>query len=98
MYLSTLIIATSFSRNEYVVTLAYLLFYSFVRPVLNSYDFHRVRVEPYMTKISFLTAFFCASARPKNALHDSTWSKIQQILCCVHVRAEKKRAVCLNEI
>jgi len=63
---------------------------------LTAMTFHRVRVEPYMTKISFLTAFFCASARPKKALQDSTWSKIQQILCCVHVRAEKSLKQLVN--
>jgi len=51
-----------------------------------------------MTKISFLTAFFSVCARSKNALLNSTWSNIQQILCCVYVSAKKKRAVCLNEI
>jgi len=35
-------------------------------PFLTAMTFHSIRVERYMTRISFLTGFFfCASARPK---------------------------------
>jgi len=48
--------------------------------------FDSIRVELYMTKFSFLTAFFsvCVSAA-KTPMLTSTWSNIQQILCCFYV-------------
>jgi len=60
--------------------------------------FDSIRVEHYMTKFSFLTAFFsvCVSAAktpyllPRGAIFNR--------FCAVFMLARKKRAVCLNEI
>jgi len=35
------------------------------------------------------SVYLCVCERPKNALLDSTWSNMQQILCRVYVSAKK---------
>ena len=64
-------------------------------PFLTALTFDRIRVVTYMTKISFLTAFFSVRLRaPKR--NDSMWSNIQLILCFVYVSKKKNLAVCLG--
>jgi len=61
-----------------------------LRRVLNSYDFHSIHVEFYMTKISFLTAFFSVCVRALKTPWMLPFGAIFNRFCAVFMWARKK--------